>query len=72
MRLIIKLLLKKIWHLDSFCKRCGRKVRDFDAPDELWIKVESRIKYGHTLCYDCFCDMLREIGIPTVFRLELL
>jgi len=56
--------------LPSYCKICGRTIHDFSAPDATWEKVEPHIKHGHTLCYDCFCDICGKIGEPTVWRLD--
>lgn len=53
----------------SFCRRCGRTVHDFDAPDEVWEAVRVHIKQGNTLCYDCFCELCARNGLPTVWRL---
>jgi hypothetical protein len=64
-RVWIKLLLRRFFLLPSFCRRCGRKVRDFVADDAAWERVRPLIKHGNTLCYDCFCDLTR-----SVYRLE--
>ena len=61
----IKLFLRRFLDINSFCKQCGRQVRDYDAPDKLWkYYIEPAIKKGDTLCYNCFCDYCRnKIGI---------
>lgn len=69
-RVFWKLLLKRFMLIPSFCKRCGRDVRDFIAPDDVWNKVEPRVKAGSVLCYDCFCGVCEEAGLPTVWRLQ--
>jgi hypothetical protein len=56
--------------VDSFCKQCGRDVRDFIAPDEIWELISSKIKNGNVLCYECFCDKCEEIGLLPVWKLE--
>jgi hypothetical protein len=69
----IKLFLKKFFNLRSFCKQCGRCVTDFDVSDDIWNKVDRPIlydwrgkplkwslKFGHTLCYNCFTMWARE------------
>jgi len=64
-RIYFKYFKSRVLHLDtdSFCKHCGRDVHDFMAPDEVWEKVESHTK-ADVLCYDCFCDVCHEIGLP--------
>jgi hypothetical protein len=54
----------------SFCKMCGRDVHDYIAPDDVWRKVEPEIKSGDVLCYDCFCEVCKNIGQPTVWMLK--
>jgi hypothetical protein len=54
---------------NSFCKICGRGVHDFVAPEEIWALVEGKIRWGHTLCYDHFCEICGELGLPSVWRL---
>lgn len=49
--------------IDSFCKECGIDVRDFDAPDDVWEKVDPHIKHGHVLCYNCFCDYCNKLKL---------
>lgn len=65
LRLHVKLLLRRYRCIDSFCKRCGKRVIDFAAPDELWQKVAADIeaKGMHTLCFDCFTESGREKGL---------
>ena len=72
LRLCWKLFITRISliHLESFCKVCGRTVHDFDAPDHIWGQVDPHIKYGHVLCYDCFCEICSKIGLPAVWKLE--
>lgn len=55
----------------AFCKRCGRDVHDFVAPDDVWKKVADYTGMN-VLCYDCFCDVCEEIGEQSVWRLEIL
>ncbi len=56
----------------SFCKRCGRDIHDFAVDDKVWKKVEKHIKYGYTLCYDCFCELCLKEDLPSVWKLERL
>jgi hypothetical protein len=56
----------------SFCKRCGRDIHDFVVDDKVWKKVEKHIKYGYTLCYDCFCELCLKEDLPSVWKLERL
>jgi hypothetical protein len=56
--------------VNSFCKQCGRDVRDFIAPDEVWELISSKIKNGNVLCYECFCDKCEEVGLLSVWKLE--
>ena len=73
---LIRVLFKKFlgrvlpYGIESFCKCCGRKVHDFHAPDEIWEKVEPHIRFGHVLCYDCFCEICRKLGLPATWKLE--
>lgn len=67
---LLKLLYRKFFTIQSFCKECGRTVHDFVAPDEVWERVDWYIKYGHILCYDCFCKKCKIIGLPTVWKLQ--
>jgi len=71
-RVLYKLFLVKICnlHLASFCKICGVNVRDFSVSDDIWLKVREHIKFGNTLCYNCFCDICREINLPSVWELK--
>lgn len=57
LRLRWKLALRRVHCVDSFCKRCGRDVRDFAAPEAEWLAVASRLRHGSVACYDCFCDL---------------
>jgi len=72
MRLLVllKLLLKRFKCLHSFCKVCGRDVHDFVVEDELWALIESDIKYGNVLCYDCFNELMNKKGIWITWKLE--
>ena len=56
-------------HGPSYCKNCGREVRDFSVTDEIWSKVQPHIKHGNTLCYNCFSDVCLKIGLPPNWRL---
>ena len=56
----------------SFCKNCGRDVHDFITTDEIWDQVDPHIRFGHVLCYDCFCEICHKIGLPPVWKLEKL
>lgn len=69
---IIKKLLSHFILMPSFCKDCGRNVHDFIASDEIWKSIESTIKNGHVLCYDCFCEHCEKQGLPSVYRLEVM
>jgi hypothetical protein len=53
--------------VDSFCRDCGGKVRDFHAPDEAWRAVAGGV--GGVLCYDCFCEHCDHAGVPSTWRL---
>ena len=64
-----KLFLRRFFCLDSFCRRCGRKVRDFSVDDEAWERVRPYIKHGNTLCYNCFCDLCDKLNQPSMYRL---
>lgn len=55
-RVHYKRLTSNYWLRASFCKKCGRDNRDFIAPEWAWKTVQSHIKYGNVLCYDCFFD----------------
>lgn len=55
-RIKIKLLLrnKNIRNI-SFCKRCGRDIRDFEVSDKEWNEViKGKI---NSCCYDCFQEI---------------
>lgn len=62
LRLHAKLFLYRYRCLDSFCKRCGRKVTDFAAPDALYNEVTAEIQRDRlrVVCFDCFTDLGRE------------
>jgi hypothetical protein len=70
LRVALKMVLRKFRLIPSFCRHCGRNVHDFVAPSEVWEKVDPHIKHGHTLCYDCFCEVCTKLGMPNVWRLE--
>lgn len=57
LRVHFKLLKRTYFQTNSFCKHCGRDIRDYHCPDEIWELVEPYIKNGHSLCYNCFCDI---------------
>lgn len=69
MRVLIKLLLRRFFHIRSFCKICGRFQHDFIVSDDVWDKVEPYIKHGYILCYDCFCEVCEKIGESSVWKL---
>ncbi len=71
-RLYYKLLYTKMLgkDLESFCKNCGRTVHDFSAPNYIWDQVQPHIKYGHVLCYDCFCEICYKLKLPCVWNLK--
>ena len=74
-RYLFKTLRRNIfcYPTNSFCKNCGRDIHDFIVSDEIWENVEPYISnYGHTLCYDCFCEICPKIGLSPVWRLEKL
>ena len=56
----------------SFCKNCGIEVRDFSVTDDIWKRIQPHIKYGNTLCYNCFSDACVKAGLPANWRLEYL
>ncbi len=71
MRLLLawKLIKKRFFAIPSFCKCCGRDVHDFIAPNDTWKQIEPHIKYGHVLCYDCFCEICSRAGIYPIWQL---
>lgn len=69
LRVILKLWMRGKLPVNSFCRECGRDVRDFSAPDEAWAKVQPLIRVGNTLCYECFCDLWDRVGGPPGWRL---
>lgn len=69
-RLLLKLLARRFFRLSSFCKRCGKTVHDFSAPEEIWRVIEKDIKHGHVLCYDCFCELCAVNNLPCVFEVS--
>jgi len=69
LRIQIKLILREFISIPSFCKRCGRDVTDFIVSDETWEAIYPKIKYGNVLCYDCFCNLCAEEGLPPVSEL---
>jgi len=72
MRVRYKLFMLHYLHkpTNSFCKVCGRDVRDFSVSDELWAKIAPLIKRGNIVCYNCFCDLCRQAGLPAVWELK--
>ena len=70
LRVIYKLIKRKLFCIDSFCKECGRDVRDFIVDDGTWELIDPFVDYGHTLCYECFVDKCEKIEINTLWRLE--
>ena len=58
-----------VFGINSFCRECGRDVHDFDVDDDIWNKVEPSIKYGNTLCYDCFCEKCKELNLSMCWSL---
>ena len=71
-RIIYKITKSKLFCINSFCKECGKDVHDFIVDDDVWEQIEPHIKYGHTLCYDCFCEMMQDKVELGVFELILL
>lgn len=61
--------MRRFFVVNSFCKLCGVVVRDFNAPDDVWKQIEPHIKYGHVVCYNCFCDLCEVVGVETAWRL---
>ena len=67
---IKKLLLKVGLNIPSFCKMCGREVRDFSVTNDDWDKIRVHIKYGNILCYNCFSDLFsKHTGRKEVWNL---
>lgn len=50
------------------CDDCNRIVRDFVAPDGLWLDVIG--SEGGVLCYNCFCHKARAKGYLGVFKIS--
>jgi len=69
LRLHWKLFISEFCCIDSFCKECGVKVRDFIADDEIWDLIEKDIKHGYVLCYNCFVDKCEKFNINTIWKL---
>lgn len=69
-RISYKLLKRKYFATNSFCKECGRDVNDFSVRDDIWDRVDKTIKRGHILCYDCFCKKCKQLNLPTVWELK--
>lgn len=64
LRVLAKLIARRIIPVASFCRSCGRDVRDFSAPDEVWERIRHLIPFrGNTLCYECFVDLTRRAGL---------
>lgn len=70
MRVLAKLSARRITTVWSFCKKCGRGVRDYRVPDDVWSEIEEDIRFGNVLCYGCFADACRERGLTAVWTLE--
>ena len=68
-RVHYKLIKRKFKLIDSFCRCCGKDVHDFVVEDNIWNRIESHIKHGNTLCYDCFCEYCKKVGLPVVWKL---
>ena len=70
-RLFVKYILLKFNIRNiSFCKECGIDVRDFNASNEEWNKVQSISKNKNILCWNCYCDYLylfRSYGGSDIF-----
>lgn len=69
-KVYFKLIWRKFFSIPSFCKCCGREVHDFIVPDEVWNRISPLIKRGNVVCYDCFCDLCKDVGLPTVWYLQ--
>ena len=76
-KLLLKLTLKKLgigcfWDPGQcFCKKCGSKHSfDFMVDDGIWALIESDIKYGNVLCYNCFCELIMKKTKYSYFKLE--
>lgn len=69
-RVSYKLLKRKYFTTNSFCKECGKDVNDFSVRDDIWDRVDKTIKRGHILCYDCFCEKCKILNLPTVWELK--
>lgn len=65
-----KMFLVNFKSMRSFCKICGCDIRDFIVDDALWAKVEQHIPKGHSLCYNCFCDICLNLGETCVYELH--
>ena len=72
LRIFLKLFKVRVLNLptNSFCKRCGVDVRDFSVTDDIWKQIEPHIKYGYTLCYNCFSDIWHQLGNKSTWKLE--
>jgi len=66
-RVAWKRLLSRAKLVPSFCKVCGRDVRDFVAPDDVWERVVG--DRGTVRCYDCFADACARAGLERTWRL---
>lgn len=71
-RIFIKLFKVRVLNLstNSFCKRCGIDVRDFTVTDDIWEQIQPYIKYGYTLCYNCFSDIWHQLGHKSTWELK--
>lgn len=70
LRLRAKFLLRRFVLRDSFCKGCGVDVRDFTAPDEIWVRVSPDPDGGDVLCYQCFVERCHKVGLPYLYELR--
>ena len=65
-RIKYKIIKSKYYLIPSFCKNCGRDNHDFIVSDEIWDKV----KTNNVLCYDCFCEICKQLNLPSVWKLN--
>jgi len=63
MKARIKLILRRFFLINSFCRKCGVDVRDYQAPNKVWEQIKDEIPNGNTLCYNCFCKLCDKKGI---------
>lgn len=62
-KVFVKLILRRIVCIPSFCRVCGIDVRDYIAPEGVWEIIRNDIPNGNTLCYNCFCDLCQKHNI---------